>query len=227
MTRSSSIDEARAFHPLLVESQYRILWCTEQLRREATAAGLGGKLLELLWTTVQRDPLHAPPEWVHLMRVRAERAGALRTAQIAAHYETLLSNVESMLRGRRDVPDRIRRSSELLELLERRSSARAPVEIPLAWTAAAGEEQGICRNLSDGGMLVELEHPSSVGTLALVRLGIDPPLGPLHVRARVVWAAADDPHRPPLVGCQFAHTAREATHRIRLMVRRVTGQSDG
>ncbi len=222
MSERRSIDEVHSFHPVLVEAQYRILWCMDQLRREAVASGQGGRLLDLLWEVVQRDPLHTPVEWVHLLRKRADRVGAKRLSQVAGLAVSILDNIDVMMRGRADVPDRIRRSSSLLELLERRCSERVAVEVTVEWALHDRKVTGLCHNLSEGGMLVEIEPLLLVGTEAPIVLYVPPPLGPIHARARVVWASDPADHRAPLLGAEFAHTSREARHRITFFLKRVT-----
>jgi uncharacterized protein (TIGR02266 family) len=78
------------------------------------------------------------------------------------------------------------------------------------------EEKGACRNLSCGGLFLEMKRPPPRGTPLRLILQLDAVDQIVEADALVVWSrpAMPDPQFPPGVGLRFTDISDDALHHI-------------
>jgi uncharacterized protein (TIGR02266 family) len=84
------------------------------------------------------------------------------------------------------------------------------------------EEKGNCRNLSCGGLFLEMKRPPPRGTPLRLILQLGPVGEIVEADAIVVWSrpAMPDPQFPPGVGLRFTEISDDAQYQIAQTIRK-------
>jgi hypothetical protein len=203
---------------LLQDAQYRILWAADALRARAHAVGWTSRMLDLVCRAALEDPLYMPLEWIERLdgQVRAQADGQL--AGHAGQLHLLLSNVCILRTGCGQSADRLRRSAKLGALLDRRRGARAPVDLPVTWVRDDGLVPGRCRNVSQGGLMIEIAPRPERGRTFEIQLRLPDRDRDDRLRLRVMWESEASQHRPGAVGAELIDVETAARAAIARLV---------
>ncbi len=104
---------------------------------------------------------------------------------------------------------------------ERRSSERAPLKIPVDYSAVDSFFTEFTHNINEGGIFVETDAPAELETVVQLHFGVPGEKEPIQVAGRVAWISDGKGKSPSGMGIEFQELGPEARERINVLVRRL------
>lgn len=80
-------------------------------------------------------------------------------------------------------------------------------------------------NINEGGLFIETDNPSAVGTLVQLMFQLPGPDEPLKVAGRVIWTAPGAQGEAPGMGIEFEGLDPVARDRVNAVVRRLRNET--
>ena len=104
---------------------------------------------------------------------------------------------------------------------DRRSSKRAPLKIPVDYSAVDSFFTEFSHNINEGGVFVETDAPAELDTVVQLQFRVPGEDEPIQVSGRVAWISDGKGQSPSGMGVEFQELGPEARERINALVRRL------
>jgi hypothetical protein len=203
---------------LLQDAQYRVLWAADALRARAREIQWTSPMLDLVSRAALEDPLYMPLEWLAKLDAQAREQGDAELCARASQLHMLLSNVSVLRSGCGRSVDRIRRSAALGALLERRRAQRVPIDLVVTWVRDDGLVRGRCRNISQSGMMIEIEPCPARGRTFDLQVRLPGRDRDDRLRMRSMWESEATQDRARAIGASFVEVDTAARDTIARLV---------
>lgn len=105
--------------------------------------------------------------------------------------------------------------------VERRRSQRAPAVVRVDYTAVDTFFSEFSRNINEGGLFIETEHPHPPGTQISLQFHIPGSEDPVKAQGRVAWSTGEGRGTPPGMGIEFEELDPSARERVNELIRRL------
>ena len=113
---------------------------------------------------------------------------------------------------------------------DRRSAARAPIELKVEYKRLNSFFADYTKNISRGGTFIRTKKPLDIGTEFVFKLVVPQLPVPLELRGKVQWIVAPDdaePGRDPGMGIGFIYQSEVDRQRILAVVEKLMVESLG
>ncbi len=104
---------------------------------------------------------------------------------------------------------------------ERRGSSRAPLKIPVDYSAVDAFFMEFSANINEGGMFIETETPAEIDTLVQLQFRFPGLEEPVQVAGRVAWVSEEKDGVSPGMGIEFQDIGPEVRETINMVVRQL------
>ncbi len=122
----------------------------------------------------------------------------------------LFARVQTIARGSRALSE------------ENRKHKRVPTDFLIRARVSTHDEvqEGICQNLSTGGLFIQMQEPLPKGTELYLELKLEPINQTIHAEGVVVWVrpSMPDPKFPSGIGMRFTAISDEALQLVESVV---------
>jgi len=113
----------------------------------------------------------------------------------------------------------LHRPPDDLQDAERRRSERVDLVVRVDYKTVDELFSEFARNINEGGMFVETEAPSELGSSVAMQFRIPGSEEPIQVMGRVVRATVGDHEEPPGMGIEFENLDAQSRELINQLVR--------
>ncbi len=107
------------------------------------------------------------------------------------------------------------------QAMDRRRHDRAPIKIPVDYSAVDAFFTEFATNMNEGGMFVETASPAGIGSFVQLQFRLPGLDEPVHVDGRVAWVSDGKTDGPAGMGIEFQNLSRQARETINALVRRL------
>ena len=108
---------------------------------------------------------------------------------------------------------------------DRRGSLRAPLKIPVDYSAVDSFFTEFSHDINEAGLFVETDAPAELGTLVALQFRVPGEAEPIQVAGRVAWTSDGEGKSPAGMGVEFHQLGAEDRERINQLVRRLRSDS--
>jgi uncharacterized protein (TIGR02266 family) len=106
-----------------------------------------------------------------------------------------------------------------MSVSERRRSARVPLNIPVDYSAVDAFFTEFSANINEGGIFVQSDTQSEIGTEVQLQFRLPGREEPLDVSGRVAWLSDGKSGNPEGMGIEFTGLTHEVREEINQVVR--------
>ena len=111
--------------------------------------------------------------------------------------------------------------SQIVTVVERRHSARAPVTVRVEYATVDAMFSEFSQNINEGGLFIETEQPLDLGEQVHLHFRLPGSPEPVKVTGRVAWIDEGGSGEVPGMGIEFEDLDDQARRQINDLVQRL------